>query len=327
MFSGLCRHLTKSVNDNRAPFTRRIMSSKLSVHSPSHLSTWPLLALVFNAFVWGVSWWPLRQLQGLGLHPLWATASFFLLGCSLMLWWRPQVWRHLLDSPSLWVLALASGVTNAAFNWAVSVGEVVRVVLLFYLMPLWAVFLARAILGERITVSGMVRVVLGLLGAMLVLQPATGLGWIKINGLADMLGVLGGLGFAFTNVWLRKSADQLPQARAFAMFSGGCLFPVVLGSVLAAQGALAWPPAPALGWMLGALAMGLVFVSANMALQFGASHLPVNTASVVMLTEIVFAAASAVWLGGESLRLQVVLGGALIMGSAALAAWQSWANS
>ena len=64
-----------------------------------------------------------------------------------------------------------------------------------------------------------------------------------------------------------------------------------------------------------------------MALQFGASHLPVNTASVVMLTEIVFAAASAVWLGGESLRLQVVLGGALIMGSAALAAWQSWSNS
>ena len=36
-----------------------------------------VLALVLNAFVWGVSWWPLRQLQGHGLHPLWATALVY----------------------------------------------------------------------------------------------------------------------------------------------------------------------------------------------------------------------------------------------------------
>ena len=38
---------------------------------------------------------------------------------------------------------LAAGTTNATFNWAVTLGDVVRVVLLFYLMPLWAVLLAR----------------------------------------------------------------------------------------------------------------------------------------------------------------------------------------
>ena len=31
-------------------------------------------ALTFNAFVWGVSWWPLRELQSHGLHPLVSTA-------------------------------------------------------------------------------------------------------------------------------------------------------------------------------------------------------------------------------------------------------------
>ena len=35
------------------------------------------LALVFNAFVWGTSWWPLRRLQEAGLHPLWATTIIF----------------------------------------------------------------------------------------------------------------------------------------------------------------------------------------------------------------------------------------------------------
>jgi hypothetical protein len=38
-----------------------------------------LLALLFNAFTWGVSWWPFRQLQALGLHPLWATVLIYAL--------------------------------------------------------------------------------------------------------------------------------------------------------------------------------------------------------------------------------------------------------
>jgi hypothetical protein len=33
-----------------------------------------VLALLFNALTWGLCWWPLRQLQALGLHPLWSTA-------------------------------------------------------------------------------------------------------------------------------------------------------------------------------------------------------------------------------------------------------------
>ncbi len=107
----------------------------------------PYLALLFNALVWGLSWWPLRQLQAQGLHPLWATLLFFLLGGLLIGVSRPLAWATVWRTPALWVLALASGATNAAFNWGVSTGEVVRVVLLFYLMPLWAVGLAWWLLG------------------------------------------------------------------------------------------------------------------------------------------------------------------------------------
>ena len=39
-----------------------------------------ILALVLNALVWGVSWWPFRQLDPGGLHPLWATALMYALG-------------------------------------------------------------------------------------------------------------------------------------------------------------------------------------------------------------------------------------------------------
>ena len=53
----------------------------------------PALALVFNAFVWGVSWWPFRALQDHGLHPLWATALVYLVSLACLLALRPGAWR------------------------------------------------------------------------------------------------------------------------------------------------------------------------------------------------------------------------------------------
>ena len=87
----------------------------------------PYLGLLFNAFVWGLSWWPLRRLQDMGLHPLWATLLFFALGVLTIGVTHRDAWRLVLRTPGLWMLALATGVTNAAFNWGVATGEVVRV--------------------------------------------------------------------------------------------------------------------------------------------------------------------------------------------------------
>ena len=115
-------------------------------------------ALVFNALIWGVSWWPFRQLQGYGLHPLWATALMYLLVVTSLLVVQFKAWRGFVACPQLLFLAVATGLTNIGFNWAVTVGDVVRVVLLFYLMPLWTVLLSRWLLNERISARGALRV-------------------------------------------------------------------------------------------------------------------------------------------------------------------------
>ena len=151
----------------------------------------PALALTFNAFVWGVSWWPFRQLEAAGLHPLWATTLIYLLAVAVIGVARPRAWLELATQPTLWVILLAAGTTNAAFNWAVTVGDVVRVVLLFYLMPLWAVLLARVLLGERMTPGALLRVALALGGAAIILWPAGG-GVPLPRTLAEALGVVGG---------------------------------------------------------------------------------------------------------------------------------------
>ncbi|HSV44600.1 MAG TPA: EamA family transporter, partial [Ramlibacter sp.] len=53
----------------------------------------PVLALTLNAFVWGVSWWPLRELQQRGLHALWSTALIYIVSLACLLALRPGAWR------------------------------------------------------------------------------------------------------------------------------------------------------------------------------------------------------------------------------------------
>ena len=50
-------------------------------------------ALLLNAFVYGVSWWPLRLLQAQGLHPMWATVLIYVFALFVLALVRPQAWR------------------------------------------------------------------------------------------------------------------------------------------------------------------------------------------------------------------------------------------
>ncbi|MBI5278799.1 MAG: DMT family transporter [Burkholderiales bacterium] len=277
----------------------------------------PALALVLNAFVWGVSWWPFRELQSLGLHPLWATALVYLfcLGCALAV--RPGALAPFAREPRLWLLAAACGLTNVGFNWGVTVGDVVRVVLLFYLMPAWSVLLAWPLLGERPTPPALVRLALGLVGVLTVLH-SPGAGWPVPRDLADWLALAGGFSFALTNILLRLLRNVPTESRVVAMFGGGAAL-----AALAALAGLVALPAPAAGWIVLALALGVAFLASNLCLQYGASRLAAHTTALVMLSEVVFASLSSVLLGAAELTPRVAAGGALILAAAAWAAWPS----
>lgn len=285
--------------------------------STSVLAAW---ALVFNAFTWGVSWWPFRQLEARGLHPLWATAVTYAIATVALALWRPGALRELLRTPSLWILVAASGCTNAAFNWGVTTGDVVRVVLLFYLMPLWALLLARLLLGERFGGHALLRVVIALAGALIVLWPEQG-GWPLPRELADWLGVIGGFAFALNNVMLRHQAHRGEIARALAMFGGGAAVAGLLALVVVNGGPPVAPVAALQGWLPGVLALAVWFMASNLALQYGASRLRATTTAVVMVSEVLFASVSAIALGAATLTMHVALGGLLILAAALMAAW------
>jgi drug/metabolite transporter (DMT)-like permease len=280
----------------------------------------PVLALMLNAFVWGLAWWPFRLLQEQGVHPLWATGLVFLTCFLLFLVVRPSALRAFARQPLLWLLAAGAGMTNVGFNWAVTIGDVVRVVLLFYLMPAWSVLIAWLVLDEKPDAAAVLRLLLALAGVATVLDTAgTGMPWPR--SLADALALAGGFCFALTNVLLLRLNDQPAITRMMAMFGGGTVLAVGVATVGLLQGTVPALPPIAPGWLLAASLLILGFLGGNLALQYGAARLPAHTTALVMLSEVVFASLSAVALGAGELTPRTLVGGLLILLAAAWSAW------
>ena len=275
-------------------------------------------AIVANAFIWGVSWWPLKSLQNSGLHPLWATAAIYMLVSVGMLIFYRQSGRALLANPHLWFLALASGLTNVGFNWAVTVGDVVRVVLLFYLMPAWSVLVAWVLLGEKPTSGSLLRLVLAMAGVLIVLKTPDS-PWPFPQSGVDWLALMGGLSFAITNALLVKFNSSPSSARMLAMFSGGALLSIFVSVLGLLLGILPQPTLQAVGIPVF-FGLCLAFIISNAALQYGAAGLMASTTAVLMLTEILFASVSAALLGAADFTPRIVWGGGLIVVAALLAA-------
>ena len=273
-----------------------------------------LLALLLASSYWGFVWYPVRLLNGMGLSGLWQLLTSYggaLLVLTLARGMRLRKLRgHALDS--LW-LVLAAGWTNVAFLLAVIDGEVVRVLILFYLSPLWAALLGRWLLGEALGIHTALMLLLGLSGAVVMLWQPGALD--RGLGQADGLGLSAGFAFALANVMTRRLqalGDVIKtQLSWIGVVSVSLLWLLFRGE--------AWPSVPLAGW-LGALALGVFgFMFMTLAVVYAVSRMPVQRSSVIMLFEIVVGALSAWLLAGEVMGWREWLGGAMIIGAGLIA--------
>ena len=272
-------------------------------------SALPYLCLLFNAMVWGLAWWPFQTMHGQGLVAPWATSMIYgLLSLVTVLCIRSS-WQGFTAHRVLWLLALSSGLTNVSFNMAASTGDVVRVILLFYLMPAWTVLLAWRFLGERPTAAGLLRLVLAFSGMALVIVPQ-GATWQSLSagiGLPEYLAIFGGFCFACTNVILRRSFHTPSMSRVLAMFVGCMVVGLITAGTGYGLGQFPAIPAPNAVWISCLLGMAVLVAVGSWALQFGAARVPTSTTSLIMLSEVLFASCSAWLLGGV-----FIIGGALL---------------
>lgn len=271
----------------------------------------PVFGLLTGATVWGLIWYPYRALEHAGIGgALAATLTYggaFLLGV-IVLRPRPQL------SWLLAAIALSAGWANVGFTLAVIHGDVMRVVLLFYLAPAWTMLFARLLLDERLSAAGFGLMLFALAGAAVMLwRPRIGMP-LPHSG-AEWLGLSAGAMFALSNVLIRKSAHIPIALMVLAVFFGG----IVAGAacVLAAE-----PVAGAGGRIadnaLLLVLLAVVILSVNVAVQYGLTHVSANRAIVIYLFELVVTAIAAWLLAGEALTLKEWCGGAMIVAAGLL---------
>lgn len=284
--------------------------------SKPHAGVLPAASLVFASAMWGVIWFPLRILEQQGLPGPWITLICYaaaLAGGVVLFRGHWEAWppRPL----ALLTLAGAAGWANMGFILAVIEGPVVRVMLLFYLAPVWMVLLGRALLGERLSARALAVLVLAMTGALIMLwAPETGMPWPR--GRADWLAVSAGFAFGLYNVLVRLLREIPVRAKTVASWAG-----VVLAAALALVSAGTPPPAVGVGPVLGAVALGfggILFVT--VAAQYGVTHLPVQRSAVLLLFQLVAGALSSLALTDEVVRPVEWMGGALILAAAYLSA-------
>jgi drug/metabolite transporter (DMT)-like permease len=274
-------------------------------------ATAPTWALLFGAATWGIVWYPYRLLAQAGVEGIWSTLFTYAIALVVGVLAFPRVAVSLARAPKLAILmGLAIGWSNLAYVLGMLEGEVMRVLLLFYLAPLWTVPLSRLILDERLDGRGAIVMAIAFVGAMIMLwHPAIGLPWPANR--AEWLGVGAGFCFALGNVLVRRLQEMGDAAKSIVIWAG--VAAVALAYVPFSDSTGAAALAHARGAPLLVVGIGLALFAMSLALQYGLSRLPANRAIVILLFELVVAAIAAYVLAGEVMRPQDWIGGALIV--------------
>lgn len=266
-------------------------------------------AVAFAAILWGLWWLPLRWLERSGLPGDWATLALNAAALAVLvpyLWTRRRWFQEV--GVGICLAGLLYGVMMALWNHALIVGEVVRVVLLFYLAPIWSTLLALFVLRARIGPMRALSIVLGLAGAAVILGFEGGIPMPRNEG--DWFGLIAGLVFAFSATFARGSGAGAGFRMTVFSFAGGMLFGLVLAMVS--------PVAPAGHEMLEALPLAAAIALGGMLpitwlVLWGATHLDPGRVSILLLLDVVASAISAAILTDEPFGWREATGCVMIL--------------
>ncbi len=281
---------------------------------PSKLNVMPVAGILSGALIWGLIWYPYRVLQEAGISGPLATLITYALAMGFGSFMLPRVWREI-RSAGWWALLLlfSAGWANFGYVLAMLHGEVMRVLLLFYMAPVWTILFSFWLLGERLNRYGYLVIALSLGGAFTMLwEPSLGLP-VPQNS-SEWLGLTAGIGFALSNVVSRRASHLSVEAKTFSIWIGTALLTAPL---LYWQGSWQVTGIAAQNWLILSC-LGVALCAVSFAVQYGVTHMPANRAMLLFLFELVVAAISSYFLAGEAMQLLDWLGAALIVSASLL---------
>jgi drug/metabolite transporter (DMT)-like permease len=272
----------------------------------------PVFVLLGASVLWGLSWWPLKGINAMGIDGI---VLIFIVYGILSVTFTPLLFKqfaHYKRHPkAMLLIALFGGGASLAFTYALINGEVIRVMVLFYLLPLWGVLGGKLFLHEQIDKWRYLGAALAILGAFIILGGFevfdSPLQWI------DLIALLSGLFFTMNNLVFRAAQEVKVASKIGAMFYGT----FTLAALLLLGGVESLPEFISTQAWSGLFLYALVWLLlANLGSQWGVTHMEAGRSSIIIIMELLTAVVSATLIAGEIMNAHEYLGGVLIVAAA-----------
>jgi drug/metabolite transporter (DMT)-like permease len=254
--------------------------------------------LLLTSILWGTNW-PVMKFLFSELPPFSARAMSCVVGLALMLGVAAAMGEKLVPPKGQWRPLVTSATLNfGAWMSLTAVGlaslRASEAAILAYTLPIWTVLLARPLLGERLTATRSLGLLLGFGGVcLLVFSEPPAAAWIKLPGIAATLAAA--MLFALGAVLLKRKPLNMPPFAAVSWQTGLGSLPLVAGMLIERPDLGAVDSAGWLGLVsAGAFANGLGYITWFAALR----RLPASLVSIgVLLVPAMGVLASAAALG------------------------------
>ena len=279
----------------------------------------PILLVLVSALMWGLWWVPVRVCEALGLTGVWPNLGInlgALLGLAALAGFSRSSSK--LERTAL-LGAVLIGMAVAFYGAALSLTEVARAVLLFYLAPAWSTLIEVIFLGRRWHWKRLPPLLLSFAGMIVVFR-----GEISIDdgGIGDLAALLSGI------AWSAGAALVFSTNHAAAGGQGGNVARLGLAVMLSAVAtSIVMLPLDWQGWpavdsgdaglaVLLALAAGIVYLAPIIGVTlWGTERLLPATISFLLAAEILSGITSSAIFLDEPFGLWEITGTVMIVAS------------
>lgn len=249
-----------------------------------------------------------RAAMNAGLHPFEVVFLRNLFACLMLLpllAWRGASLLRSTQLPLYGVRVLVSLFSMQAWFYALSLIPIGEVTAISFLAPVFGTLAAIFLLGERVRLRRWTAVIVGFLGAMIILRPG-----MAPLGLGQLLAVVSAMSQGLTVIMVKQlTAADDPDKIVF--LTNMMLLPL---SLVPALFVWSWPT---LGMLVPVLGMGLTAVLGHVALVRGYAATEASLAMTFEFSRLPFTVAVAYLAFGELIDMWTWAGALVIFASAA----------
>ncbi len=275
------------------------------------------MAIVMGAGMWGMFWIPLRYLDKNGIHGLWAISLVLLFSLLPAVGaiifrrdFRPQ------DIAQVLKIGISIGAATVLYFVGVLYSDVIRVVFLFYLLPIWATLAAKLLHGEPIGRRRLLVIAIAMIG---IWQLLGGNGELPMpRNVGDWCGIGSGMLWGLSLALIRDNSRIDPFTNTAAPLLIGLIFALTTAIFISSFVPSEQMLSPTLSDIMAILPMAVLFGAmilwpAMLGQVWGARLVPAPTAAILTMIEILVATISAYFIVGTELTIASMGGGLLII--------------